>query len=150
MSKTEHSANTSADRDALWKLLADADGWPSWNPGLSSAHLDGPLRNGATGRTTQANGRKGHFTVRDLDAGAYFVNEARIPGAVLRFQHRIEAVDQARSRVTLGASLEGPMAPVWGFIFGRQISSYLPEAGRRLVSRAELAPPAPRGAEQPP
>src|SRR4030088_3275795 len=141
MWKTEHSANTSADHDALWNLLADADGWPLWNPGLSSAHLDGPLRNGATGRTTQANGREGHFTVRDLNAGAYFVNEARIPGAVLRFQHRIAAVDQARSRATLGASIEGPMAPVWGLLLGRQLSSYLPEAVRQLVSRAEGAPP---------
>ena len=147
MWKTEYSANTSADHDALWKLLADAEGWPSWNPGLSSAHLDGPLRNGATGRTTQANGRRGNFTVRDLDAGAYFVNEARIPGAVLRFQHRIAAVDQARSRVTLGASIEGLMAPIWGLVFGRQIASYMPEAVRQLVSRAEGAPPARRGGQ---
>jgi hypothetical protein len=142
MWKTEHSAETSARQDALWGLLADADGWPSWNPGLSSAHLDGPLRNGTTGHTTQANGQKGNFTVRELELGTYFVNEARVPGAILRFQHRIEAVGDARSRVTLGASIEGPMAPVWGHIFGRQIAGYMPEAVRQLVSRAEGKPPA--------
>jgi hypothetical protein len=37
------------------------------------------------------------------------------------------------------------MAPVWGLIFGRQIASYMPEAVRQLVSRAELAPPARQG-----
>jgi hypothetical protein len=142
MWKTEHSAETSARQDALWGLLADADGWPSWNPRLSSAHLDGPLRNGTTGQTTQANGQKGNFTVRELELGTYFVNEARVPGAILRFQHRIEAVGDARSRVTLGASIEGPMAPVWGHIFGRQIAGYMPEAVRQLVSRAEGKPPA--------
>jgi hypothetical protein len=142
MWKTEHSADTSAHQDAIWRLLADADGWPSWNPGLSAAHLSGPLRNGTTGQTTQANGQKGNFTVRDLEVGAYFVNEARVPGAVLRFQHRIQAVGEDRSRVTLGASIEGPLAPVWGLIFGRQIASYMPEAVRQLVSRAEGTPPA--------
>jgi Polyketide cyclase / dehydrase and lipid transport len=141
MWKTEHSADTSAHQDALWRLLADADGWPSWNPGLSSAHLNGPLRNGTTGQTTQANGQKGNFTVRDVEVGTNFVNEARIPGAVLRFQHRIQAVGEDRIRVTLGASIDGPMAPVWGLIFGRQIAGYLPEAVRQLVSRAEGTPP---------
>jgi hypothetical protein len=142
MWKTEHSADTSAHQDALWRLLADADGWPSWNPGLSSAHLNGPLRNGTTGQTTQANGQKGNFTVRELEVGTYFVNEARVPGAVLRFQHRIQAVGEDRSRVTLGASIDGPMAPVWGLIFGREIAGYMPEAVRQLVSRAEGTLPA--------
>jgi polyketide cyclase/dehydrase/lipid transport protein len=137
MWKIECSADTSAHQDTLWKLLADADGWPSWNPGLATAHLDGPLRNGTTGRTTQAGGQKGHFTVRELEVGTYFVNEAKVPGAVLRFQHRIEEVDGCRNRVTLGASIEGPMAPVWGLVFGRQIAGYMPVAVRQLVSRAE-------------
>jgi hypothetical protein len=142
MWKTEYSVDTSARQDALWKLLADADGWPSWNPGLSSAHLDGPLSNGTTGRTRQANGQRGNFTVRELEVGSYFVNEAKIPGAVLRFQHRIETVGEARNRVTLGATIEGPVAPVWGLFFGRQIAGYMPEAVRRLVSRAEGTGPA--------
>jgi hypothetical protein len=137
MWKTEHSVETAARQDALWRLLADAEGWPSWNPGLSSAHLDGPLRNGTTGRTTQASGQKGSFTVRELQEGTYFVNEARVPGAVLRFQHRIEPVDEARRRVTLGATIDGSMAPVWGLVFGRKIAGYMPEAVRQLVARAE-------------
>ena len=139
MWKTECSLDTSAPQPALWRLLADAATWPSWNPGLSSAHLDGPLSNGATGQTTQANGQKGSFTVRELTPGSYFVNEAKLPGAVLRFQHRIQALDQTHSRVTLGASIQGPMAPVWSLIFGRQIAGYMPEAVRRLGSKAEAA-----------
>jgi hypothetical protein len=137
MWKIECSADTSAHQDALWKLLADADGWPSWNPGLATAHLDGPLRNGTTGRTTQAGGQKGQFTVRELEVGTYFVNEAKVPGAVLRFQHRIEELDGCRNRVTLGASIEGPMAPLWRRVFARQIAGYMPVAVRQLVSRAE-------------
>jgi hypothetical protein len=138
MWKTEYTVDTSARQEVLWKLLADAAGWPLWNPGLSSAHLDGPLRNGATGQTIQASGQKGNFTVRDLEAGAYFVNEAKVPGAVLRFQHRIESLDPGRNRVTLGATIEGPLASVWGHLFGRQIAVYMPDAVRQLVARAEV------------
>jgi uncharacterized protein YndB with AHSA1/START domain len=137
MWKTEHSLDTSARPDDVWRLLADADGWPLWNPGLSTAHLDGPLQNGTTGRTKQSSGQEGNFVVTELQVGTYFVNEARIPGAVLRFQHRIEAVDKARSRVTLGATIDGPMAPVWGLIIGRQIAGYLPKAVGQLAARAE-------------
>jgi hypothetical protein len=137
MWKTKHSVDTTARQDALWMVLADADGWPLWNPGLSSAHLNGPLQNGTTGRTTQSSGRKGHFTVTELEVGAYFVNEAKIPGAILRFQHRIEAIDDTRSRVTLGATIDGPMASVWGLLIGREIAGYLPTAVRQLAARAE-------------
>jgi len=65
------------------------------------------------------------------------VNEARVPGAVLRFQHQIEAIDDTRSRVTLGATIDGPMAQVWGLVIGRQIASYLPTAVRQMAARAE-------------
>ena len=138
MWKTEHSVDTTARQDTLWSLLADADGWPLWNPGLSSAQLDGPLQNGTTGRATQSSGHKGHFTVTEFQEGAYFVNEAKVPGAVLRFQHRIETVDEARSRVTLGATIDGPMAPVWRLVIGRQIAGYLPTAVRQWAARAEV------------
>jgi hypothetical protein len=36
-----------ADPETVWDLLADIDGWPSWNPAVSTASLDGELRNGA-------------------------------------------------------------------------------------------------------
>ena len=137
MWKTEHSAETPARPSSVWGVLVDADGWPSWNPGLASAHLDGPLQNGTTGRTTQASGQKGHFVVTEVQEGASFVNQAKVPGAVLRFQHNIEALDPARTRVTLGATLEGPMAQVWGLLFGRTIAGYMPTAVRQLVARAQ-------------
>lgn len=139
MWKTEHSVETTARPNTIWGLLAEADGWPSWNPGLASAHLDGPLQNGTTGQTTQASGQKGKFTVMDVQEGAHFVNEARVPGAVLRFQHTIETIDQSRTRVTLGATLDGPMALVWGLIFGRTIAGYMPTAVRQLAARAQDA-----------
>ena len=139
MWKTEHSIETTARPNEVWGLLADADDWPSWNPGLASAHLDGPLKNGTTGQTTQASGQQGRFTVTDVHEGTHFVNEAKVPGAVLRFQHTIEGLDQARTRVTLGATLSGPMAPIWGLIFGRTIAGYMPTAVRQLVERAQDA-----------
>ena len=137
MWKTEHSVETTASPSSVWGVLADADGWPAWNPGLTSAHLDGPLQNGTTGSTTQASGQKGHFTVTDVQEGARFVNRAKVPGAVLRFQHTIEPLGQSRTRVTLGATLEGPMAQVWGLVFGRTIAGYMPTAVRQLVTRAQ-------------
>ena len=104
MWKTEHSVETTASPSSVWGLLADADGWPSWNPGLASAHLDGPLRNGTTGQTIQASGQKGNFTVTDVQDGARFVNEAKVPGALLRFQQGNAAVGAIAVSLAICAS----------------------------------------------
>jgi hypothetical protein len=137
MWKTEHSEETTASPDELWKLLRDADGWSSWNPGLSWARLDGPFREGAVGHTKPVKGPEGAFTITEVKEGTSFVNEAKLTGARMRFLHRIEPIGDGRARVTLGASILGPLSRVYGAMFGGSIAAYLPTAVKRLVARAE-------------
>ncbi len=138
MWKTEHSEETTASPDAVWRLLQDAEGWSSWNPGLSWARLDGPFQNGATGRTKPVKGPEGTFTVMEVREGFAFVNEANLPGARLRFLHRITPIGDDRVRVMLGATIEGPMSRLYGLMFGRNIAGYMPTAVKQLVARAEV------------
>jgi hypothetical protein len=39
---------TAADPDTVWVVLADIQGWPSWNPDITDAMLRGPLQPGTT------------------------------------------------------------------------------------------------------
>ena len=41
------SIRISAPRETVWSLMSDVDGWPSWNPGIASASIDGNLTRGA-------------------------------------------------------------------------------------------------------
>ena len=36
----------SAPRDVIWRVLTDIEAWPSWNPDVTSASLDGALAGG--------------------------------------------------------------------------------------------------------
>jgi len=44
------SVRIAADASIVWNLISDIDGWPRWNPDVSSASLAGPLRPGSTFR----------------------------------------------------------------------------------------------------
>jgi hypothetical protein len=37
-----------ADPETVWGVLADIGGWPTWNPDVTGATLQGPLRPGTT------------------------------------------------------------------------------------------------------
>jgi len=43
----EASVQIAAPRETVWSLLSDVGGWPSWNPGIASASIDGELTRGA-------------------------------------------------------------------------------------------------------
>ena len=45
-----------APRERVWALWTDIPGWPSWNPGVVRAELDGPPAEGATGTVRAAGG----------------------------------------------------------------------------------------------
>jgi hypothetical protein len=142
MWKTESSQTTSASPAAVWAILQDAEGWSSWNPGISSARLEGPFQNGTVGRTKPVRGPEGKFTIREVQDDAFFVNEASLPAGKMRFFHRIDPADGGQSRVTMGCEIEGPLSPLYGILFGRNIQGYMPDAVKNLVARAEGAAPA--------
>jgi hypothetical protein len=37
-----------ADPETVWAVLADIQGWPTWNPDIAEASLRGPVRPGTT------------------------------------------------------------------------------------------------------
>jgi hypothetical protein len=115
----------------------DAEGWSSWNPGLAWARLEGPFQNGTTGRTKPVKGPESTFTVMEVQEGTAFVNEAKLPGARMRFLHRVTPLGDRRARVMLGATIDGPMSRLYGLMFGRNIAGYMPITVKQLVVRAE-------------
>ena len=137
MWKSEFSAETTASPDAVWQVLADVDGWPSWNPGYSAAHLDGPLDRGSIGSLTLARGDTRPFTVYEVDPPTFLSYGGHVPGGRQLFWNRIEAAANGQTRVVLGHTIEGPLWPVWGYLFGRVIRGYLPTALKELVAKAE-------------
>jgi hypothetical protein len=44
----EKDVEIRAEAEAVWNVLIDVERWPTGNPEVSSAHLDGPLAEGST------------------------------------------------------------------------------------------------------
>lgn len=137
MWKTEHAEVTTASPEAVWRVVADVAHWPAWNPGYSAASLDGPPNPGTTGTVTLPNGMRRPFTLVEAQQAAAFVIGASGPGVRQRFSHRIEPLGDGRTRVTMAATMEGVLSPVFARLFGNVIAGYTPTAVRQLIAKAE-------------
>jgi hypothetical protein len=146
MWKTEHPEVTAASPETLWRVAADVAHWPAWNPGYSAATLDGPASVGTAGTVTLPNGMRRPFTVVEALPGSAFVIGASGPGVRQRFIHRMEPLGDGRTKVTMAATMEGLLVPLFSRLFGKVIAGYTPTAVRQLAARAEagvIQPPAP-------
>lgn len=137
MFKTEQSRETAAPSRAIGSLLMDVKAWPSWNPGYAAAELDEPVEVGDKGTVTLSNGRKRPFTIFECDESTSLVYGSDEFGGRIRFMNRIEPVSGGRCRVTLAATIDGFLSPVYGRLFGGIIAGYLPTAIEQLVAKAE-------------
>ena len=71
------------------------------------------------------------FTLTSVEDGIGFVDETSVPGALLRFSHRVEALDNG-VRVTHSVVIEGPAAQFLGPV----VTADLPDAVEALVKLA--------------
>ena len=140
MWKSEHTEETAAPAATVWAILADAEGWPTWNPGYSKASLDGPLAAGTTGEVTLSNGMERRFEIFEVDGSSFFSYGGTMPGARQEFLQRVEPLPGGRTRVTFGHTIQGPASMAYGLLFGRVIRGYLPTAVRQLVAKADETP----------
>jgi hypothetical protein len=137
MWKIEHSEVTTASPQAVWRVAADVAQWPAWNPGYSAANLDGPASTGTAGTVTLPNGMRRPFTVVEATPCSAFVIGGSGPGVRQRFIHRIESLGNGQTKVTMAATMEGFLSPVFARLFGKVIAGYTPTAVRQLIAKAE-------------
>jgi uncharacterized protein YndB with AHSA1/START domain len=137
MWKTAHTELTSASPDAIWDVIADLDHWPSWNPGIRGAHPEGPVQAGTSGRLTVPNGMSRHFTVLEAKPRASLAVGVSWPGVRQRFQYAIDPIRDDGARVTMVATMDGPLTTIFNRLVGRQIARNYPVALRQLVAAAE-------------
>jgi uncharacterized protein YndB with AHSA1/START domain len=133
---TEHSLETTASPESIWRLWSDVATWPEWNADIERIEISGPFAPGSTIAMTPA----GQDTV-ELRIGAasepdLFVDQADLGEIVVRTIHRIDRQAGERSTVTYRMEISGPAADTVGPELGPQISGDFPEVLAALVERA--------------
>ena len=137
MWSTERSAETTAEREAVWRLWSDVDRCSQWNDDLVRAELSGPFAAGSTITMHQQGGGTIELRIAEAREPEGFVDEADLGNVVVRTAHRLERVGEGRVRIVYRMEISGPEADTKGPQIGPQISSDFPQVLAALIEQAE-------------
>jgi uncharacterized protein YndB with AHSA1/START domain len=133
MWSTEHSVETNASPEAVWRLWADVPRWPDWNADLARAELHGEFREGSTIRMTSNDGDVVELRIAEAVEPERFVDEAALGGIIVRTTHLMHPT----GRIVYRMEITGPDADAVGPEVGPQISADFPDVLKALADRAE-------------
>jgi uncharacterized protein YndB with AHSA1/START domain len=133
----EHSVETSAKAEAVWRLWADVERWPEWNAGVERIELRGPFAVGSTILMTPPDDDTVELRITEAVKPELFVDEADGGDFVVRTTHRVEGVGDEGSRITYRMEITGPAAETVGPEIGPEISGDFPEVLAALAAHAE-------------
>ena len=137
MWSTEHSIETTAAPEAVWRVWSDVERWPEWNADLERAELSGPFAAGSTITMHQQGGDQIELRIAEAAPPERFVDQADIGDVVVRTTHRVEPLEGERIRVIYRMEITGPQADTVGAQIGPQISADFPRVLAALVQQAE-------------
>lgn len=134
---SEHSIETNAAPKAIWRLWADVERWPVWNGDIERIDLVGPFAVGSKIVMTPIGQEPVELRIAEAVEPKLFVDEADFGDVVVRTAHRVDQLDEQRSRVTYRMEITGPAAGTLGPQIGPEISGDFPQTLAALVERAE-------------
>ena len=137
MWSTEHSVETNASPEAVWRQWADVPHWPKWNSDLAEAELEGEFGVGGTIRMTSKDGDVVELRIAEASEPELFVDEADFGNVIVRTTHRVERAEGDRARIVYQMEITGPEGDVIGPELGPQISGDFPDVLEALARRAE-------------
>ncbi|MFF1285558.1 polyketide cyclase [Streptomyces sp. NPDC058299] len=133
----EHSIESDAAPEAVWRLWADVENWGAWNADIASIRISGPFAAGAEIVMTPAGDDPVHLLVAEVKVDELFVDEARFDGLLLRTTHRLGQGERLRTRVTYRMEITGIGADELGPQIGPAVTADWPETMAALVKLAQ-------------
>ena len=128
----EHTLDTSAEPNEVWRHLADVAAWPDWDAGIAWAELTGPFSAGSEGRLELRGEGRRRFRLASVVANSSFTALVRLPLAVIRHTHDQEPCPLG-TRITHRIEITGPLSWFYGFTRGRRLREGLAPSMRTLA-----------------
>jgi len=100
MWSAEFSAETDAARENVWRQWADVARWPEWNGDIERVELVGPFAEGGRILMTPVGDEEIELRIAEAVEPELFVDEADLGDVLVRTTHRVERIEDGRSRVT--------------------------------------------------
>lgn len=138
----EYTQVADVDPKVVWERWTNPDLWPEDDPTLANARFHGPLAVGSLGWIRPKKGVRQpmKLTVVDMQ-GRRFAFESAFVGAVMLFEHELDAEPDGRSSLTHRITFRGPLAKVWNRYVGRAIGDNFPTVVGNIIERAGRGTP---------
>ena len=133
----QHSIETAATPEAVWRLWADVDNWAVWNAEIEKIEIDGPFAVGSQITMTPPGDEPVLLRIAEAVEGELFVDEARFDTLVLRTTHRIEPLGQDRIRVVYRMEISGAGSDEAGPQIGPAVTADWPDTMAALARLAQ-------------
>ena len=137
----EHSIETTASPESIWRLWADVATWPEWNADIQRIEIFGQFAIGSTIAMTPVDQDTVELRIAEASEPTLFVDEADLGDVVVRTVHRADRHETGRTTVTYRMEISGPAADSVGPELGPKISGDFPETLAALIERAVAEDP---------
>ena len=133
----EHSTETTAPAQALWRHSTDVPAWPSWNAGIEKIQIDGPFRAGTAFTMTPPGEDPVTMRLTQVVPGQLFTDEMDAGDFTVRTEHRLTPLPGGGTRITYRTQITGPAAGQAGPELGPAITADFPDVLAALAALAE-------------
>jgi uncharacterized membrane protein len=137
----EESIDIDADQERVWEVLSDLEAWPRRIETVDVVELltPAPTSKGSRVRLKQPKLPEGTWDITVWDAPSYFEWRQKSGGITSVAGHRVEMLEEGRSRLTLSLDMRGPLIPVIGLLYRDLTNRYMTLEAQGMKRAAESA-----------
>jgi uncharacterized membrane protein len=137
----EESIEIDAQRQRVWDVLSDLEGWPRRIETVDVVEMltPAPVAVGSRVRLKQPKLPEGTWDIIVWDAPSYFEFRQKSAGITNVAGHRIDALNESRSRLTLSLDMRGPLIPVVALFYKDLTNRYMTIEAQGIKRAAESA-----------
>jgi uncharacterized membrane protein len=137
----EKSIDINAPQQRVWDVLSDLEAWPRRIDTVEALELltPAPLTVGSRARLKQPKLPEGVWDVTVWDAPSYFEWTQKTGGVTSVAGHRVEALGEGRTRLTLALDMRGFLIPVIALFYKGLTNGYMTREAEGMKRAAESA-----------
>ncbi|MGZ8563785.1 MAG: SRPBCC family protein, partial [Candidatus Limnocylindria bacterium] len=130
-----------APQQRVWDVLSDLEAWPQRIETVETVELltPVPITDGSRVRLKQPKLPEGTWEITVWDAPSYFELCQKSGGITTVAGHRVEAVEEGRSRLTLTLEMRGLLVPIFGRVYRKLTNRYMNLEAEGMKRAAESA-----------
>jgi carbon monoxide dehydrogenase subunit G len=137
----EQSIDIDARPQGVWDVLSDLEAWPQRIETVDVVELltPVPVGEGSHVRLKQPKLPEGTWEVTVWDAPSYFEFRQKSGGVTNVAGHRVEALEEGRSRLTLTLEMRGMLVPIVALFYKGLTNRYMTVEAQGMKRAAESA-----------